>query len=378
MRQIKTGIERKAVEIEVVPSVEFIGDVLPHKRVHYMSRSGVAQPVQKLPEYLAKRLKETGQENNLANQRKMLRQINKGENATSRFVLALHTAFAKHIPFSLSPEVIMGIISQEVAQFVKDHSDNPSVASLFTKNPEEKEKIVVEVHDFLYGSPNNNWLYGISKFRNLLVERVPSEILDCMTPRFSQNTLEIEVAHLVSFMDAASEYYEYGMVTMCGIPEFRIEGTADDWNLILKSVEKLNEQLPGLEIYFKHLKPILTEIINTVDGNKVDLDFWCSIYKENHQSGGPFSNGWFNNLYAHVYNSLNWKNKKTSNILKTEAYFAGTPQYKLNCYPANLSIVPFDWNYVGQLIPMNFVAGVTSVEYEEGFLTPRLGVAVIE
>lgn len=380
MREFKTGVERKPVDIEVIPSEDFISELAPHKMVHFMSRTGIAQPVQKLPRYLAQRLEGTGRENDPAAHRKMLRELNKGETATSRFVLALHAAFAQHIPFTLSPEVIMGIISQEVAQFVKDHSDNPSIASLFTKNPGEKEKIVVEVNDFVYGSPNNNWLDGISKFRGLLAERVPSEVLEYMTPRFSQGTLETEVAHLVSFMDAASKYYDYGMSTLCGIPEFRIEGTSDDWNLILRSVERLKNALPGLEVYFRHLKPVLTEIINTVDGNKVNLDFWHSIYKVYDDSGGPYSNGWFNNLYAHVY-SQNWKTNRPVVILKDKDSAFETRGFggsKLNQFPSNLSVVEFEWDYYGKKIPMTFVGGVTSVEYKDGFLTPCLGVSVLE
>jgi hypothetical protein len=58
-------------------------------------------------------------------------QVKSGEPTTSKFVLALHDCFADHIPFSLSPEVIMSIISQEVAEYVKaleeskDSSDLP-------------------------------------------------------------------------------------------------------------------------------------------------------------------------------------------------------------------------------------------------------------
>lgn len=98
MREFKTGVERKPVEIEVLPSEDFISEVAPHKMVHFMSRSGIAQPVQKLPRYLVQRLEGTGRENDFATHRKMLRELNKGEVATSRFVLALHTAFAEHIP----------------------------------------------------------------------------------------------------------------------------------------------------------------------------------------------------------------------------------------------------------------------------------------
>ena len=393
-------IEKKPVVFENSSTEEFLSDVAPHKKIHFMSRSGIAQPVQEIHRYYTRGEKVVDE----ATRRKILRQMNKGETTVSKFVLSLHTAFAKHIPFSLSPQILMSIITQEVAQYVKDHSEDPSIASLFTRTPGEKPKIVVEVDDFVYGSPNNDWLAGIEKFRTKLTDLVPSGVMEYMTPRFSDSTLETEVVHLVSFMDAASKYYDYGMSTMCGVPSFRIEGTADDWDTVIKSVTAMAGVLPGLTCYFKHLTPILREIRNTADGNKIDNDFWASIYKQNHGSGGPYSNGWFNNLYAHVYGQ-DWRTKKAKVVLKdkdnrfsyplcdgnrygTEGYegecfptkglnssFGGS---KLNNFPSNLSVVDFEWNYLGTKIPMAFVGGITSVEMNEGFLTPRLGISVLE
>lgn len=170
------------------------------------------------------------------------------------------------------------------------------------------------------------------------------------------------------------------------------------------AVTNLAEFIPGLGLYFKNLMPLLREIRDTVAGNKVDNDFWASIYKENNESGGPYSNGWFNNLYAHVY-SQNYQTKVYSAVLKTEdRRFSypildgngyGTDRYeregfpvkggregfggpKLNNFPSNVSVLGFEWNYYGKLIPMTFIAGVTSVEMADGFLTPKLGVCVLE
>lgn len=375
MREIKMPrIEREPVELEITPSEEFIADLTNFKSVHFLSRSGIAQPKQDIPSFFLRRNPDAG--NTPEGRRKILREMNRGESTVSKFVTSLHSAFARHIPFSISPIVLMNIVSQEIAQYVKDHSEDLAVATLFTRNPGQKEKLVVEVNDFTYGSAANDWLAGISKFRDLLSSRVPSEILGHMTPRFSEATMETEVSHLVSFMDAASKYYSYGMSTMCGIPEFRIEGTPDDWNVLVRFVSQMRTHLPGLEIYFDNLIPILTQIRETADGNKVDNGFWASIYKENNESGGPYSNGWFNNLYAHVY-SQDWNTKKSIVILKEKgrSSFGGT---KLNQFPSNLSVVEFEWNYYGNMIPMTFVGGVTSVEYTDGFLTPRLGVAVLE
>jgi hypothetical protein len=41
-------------------------------------------------------------------------------------------------------------------------------------------------------------------------------------------------------------------------------------------------------------------------------------------------------------------------------------------------VVPFEWEYYDKKFPMSFVGGVSSVELSDGFLTPKLGVTVIE
>jgi hypothetical protein len=140
-------------------------------------------------------------------------------------------------------------------------------------------------------------------------------------------------------------------------------------------------------------------------GNKVDNDFWASIYKVDNGSGGPYNNGWFNNFYAHHYGMdyrtrqfvANFKNEQGSydytlmdgngykiSEYNNQGYFPGKRgggRYggpKLNNFPSNLSNVPFTWKYLGSEIPMAFVGGVTGVEMVDGFLTPRLGISVVE
>ncbi len=295
--------------------------------------------------------------------------------------MSLHDAFDQHIPFSISPEVIHSIISQEIAQYVKNNSTDKTIESLFTNTPGIKQHISVSIDHFVYGE-ENNWLEGVIKFRNKLIEKIPSDILEYMLPKLSTGTLETEVAHLVSFMDAASNYYSYGMTTCCGIPKFQIEGTAEDWEKVLNSADKLSGLLPGLKEYFDNLRPVLREIRNTVDGNKIDEDWWSSIYKINTGSGGPFSNGWFNAFYAHLYDidhetnkSIAYLKNKEHRYLNDSKRFGGL---KLNNFPSNLSCVPFTWNYYGNEIPMSFVSGVLSVEFVDGFLKPRLGVSIVE
>jgi hypothetical protein len=398
-------IDVRTPTMETVSSTEFVQGVVPQKRVHFQSRSEIVQVRQDISSYQRDYYEHKGIQVTEEMRRKSLAEQNKPTSTVSKFVTSLHSAFAEHIPFTLSPDVIMTIVSQEIAQFVKNNSENQEIAKLFTKTPGEKQNINVEVDDFVYGSEHNDWMRGIEGFRVQLIEKVPSGVMEHMTPRMSVATPETNLVHLVSFMDAASKYYSYSMSTCCGVPAFNIEGTADDWDGIIRSAGKLTELLPGMALYFQNLVPILREIRNTAAGNKVDNDFWASIYKVDNGSGGPYNNGWFNNFYAHHYGMdyrtrqfvANFKNEQGSydytlmdgngykiSEYNNQGYFPGKRgggRYggpKLNNFPSNLSNVPFTWKYLGSEIPMAFVGGVTGVEMVDGFLTPRLGISVVE
>lgn len=358
-------IEKKQPTLEIEESMDFVNSIVQNnKKVHFNTTTTISSPVLDLKGYRL-RPNQTEEE--------VLKRMKKPTSAVSWFVKSLHNAFAEHIPFSISPEVIMMIISQEIAQYVKTNSEDISVASLFTKTPGEKKKLIVEANDFVLGQ-QNDWLGVISKFKELLQDNVPSNTLKHMVPKFSNSTLETETAHTVSFMDATSKFYTYETMTCCGIPEFKIEGEPTDWDEITKSVGALNVLLPGLSTYFTKLISVITEIRNTVDGNKVNTDFWDSIYKQGSGSGGPYSNGWFNDLYAHQY-GIDWRTGTPIAELKVANRHYMT---KITDFPSNISCVPFNWSYYGSDIPMSFVAGITNVEVHDGFLTPKLGIAVLE
>lgn len=354
-------------EMVTTPTEDFLKSISDHQFVHYLSRSGITStkpdildwaPKGWSPEQLAIALAKS----------------EKPTSTVSRFVLALHQAFDQHIPFGISPEVVMTIINQEIAQYVKSNSEDLGLAALFTNTPGEQKALNVEVDHFRYGSKDNDWVPAIMKFSGLLEENVPSEIMEVMRPGLSTSNFESDATHLISFMDAASKYYQYSMSTMCGIPFFRVDGTAKDWQTIMASVDQLRQLIPALGDYFGNLLPVLGKIRSTVETGKVDERFWSSIYKIDNGSGGPFANGWFNNLYAHQY-SQSYKTGKPIVVLKSRTRETNV---KLNEFPSNISSVPFNWNYLGNKIPMGLIAGVTAVEMYEGVLTPRLGVAVVE
>ena len=139
---------------------------------------------------------------------------------------------------------------------------------------------------------------------------------------------------------------------------------------------QLSEVFHGLQNYFADLIPVLQEIARTAQEEPVDYDFWRSIYKWNDDSGGPYVSGWITALTAYVPSSEGFVMKEEFDWRRlAESSWGG---YGTNKFPSHVSKVPFIWNYYENEIPMSFISGIIGVDYDEGFLAPRLGFGVIE
>jgi len=296
-----------------------------------------------------------------------------GTPTNNLLIEAVDLCFSHHVPLSLSPEVIWYVIANEIATTVKK---NPKkYAHLFTKSP-EKEKLTVRVDDYIYGQPND-WGRDIPRFEKLLLGRVPSSIMEDMMPDLSTLGADSEIAMLLTFMDAASPFYSYAMSTLCGIPLIRLEGVSEDWINIRESAGKLAGTFPDLRSYFKNLIPILRELENTAKGESPSLDFWSSIYKRSHGSGGPFLFGWILNLWA--YHSMeNGKLEMKRDVDLDWTNLNHNSGMTTSCVPIGVSQVDFVWEYLSKNIPMKFVGGIVSTEDLNGYITPKTGFAVLE
>jgi hypothetical protein len=282
----------------------------------------------------------------------------------SLLIHALNTCYDLHLPFSLSPEIVWYTIISEIATCVK--ADPETYAHLYTTTPKEKQKIVVYINEFVYGQPND-WGQGIAQFKPELEARVPSNILQHTVKTFSTSTPEVDISLLMTFMDAASPFYSYRMVTLCGIPDIKLLGTVDDWSSIRASVMTFQAWFPALEPYLTRLTETLTKIINTYFLGMTDISFWRNIYKIGGGSGGPYISGWITDLFAYSYDN------KTPRLLTYRGHIT------TDNMPTHISTVPFTWEYFGTEIPMLFVTGIMGIEIdEEGFYTPKLGFGVIE
>lgn len=294
-------------------------------------------------------------------------------------IQTLNYCYDQHVSFSFAPEVAWYMITNAVAETVRQ--DPGTYAHLFTTKPGEKQKVKVYINHFIYGQPND-WTQGIAQFDAELRKLVPDGIMDHMLPKFSTATPVSNVALLLSFMDAASPFYEYEMMTLCGIPSIRLEGTAEDWRLVRTKAQALSEVIPTLRGYFDALLPVLDEIAATASGKTPDLRFWSNIFKLDGGSGGPYVNGWITTFFAYGVNT-DWHTKEKITSLRKSFGWEQTALrsfggWKTNQFPLHIAGAEFTWVYYDQEYPMQFAAGILDVKQDGEFLSPRLGFAVLE
>jgi len=364
------GVERRHPTVAVGPNAMFLEAALGKpKRIHHVSRTDIAQVQRRVPAdpHRAEFERITGKSGSYP------------VATVSLLIRAAHEAFDQHLPLSLAPEVLWYAICHEVAIHVKE--DPRAHAKWFTTQPDERVKIDVRDDSLVYGSPNNDWARLIGMFRDPLRQHVPEPTARLFLPTFSTTTPESDVAVLVAFMDVVSSYYAFGFRTMCGIPAVRLEGTPEDWRLLVVSASALAEAFPGLQPYFTDLVPVLKEIAATAAGTDPDPEFWKSLYKFGGGSGGPYVNGWITTLFAHIPNGRGFERKRTYDWRKLAAASFGG--FQTNQFPSHVSSVPATWTYAPdgnteRRIPMGFAAGIIGVDHDDVFLAPRLGYAIYE
>lgn len=342
---------REAARVEPTSNQEFLATVLDSpKRFHYSSSSEL---------YV---VTESGCE-----------RARYGVSSVSLGFQAIHQAFASHTALSLRPDTLWYMIVHEVAEHVRQNSEQ--YASLFTDTPEAKQTIEVRDDSLSYDAPSD-WGRTITLFRAPLKEKLTDYTADLFLPRFSTSTIEDETTLLVALMDVASPYYEYVVSTRCGIPQIKLEGEPQDWKDLFFRTEMLARDFPDLGDYFNDLLSVLRTIAETAAGAAPNESFWRSIYKYENESGGPYVTGWITAFFAFIQTDDGRHPKEEYDWERTAN--AGWGGYRTNQFPAHVSKVPFIWDYYGTKYEMAFAAGVTSVGFEDEFLTPKLGFAVVE
>jgi hypothetical protein len=297
--------------------------------------------------------------------------------AGNQLVEAVGVAFAKHYPLVLSPDAIWLTVAQGLANHINRHAED--VRKKFVAH-QGKAQIVIERDGFIKGAQDNDWEGAFAEFSDKIKKHIGDANHKMIVADFSTTGAMERAASEVVLMDAMQSYFEYGMMTLCGIPNIELTGMVEDWERLRHKVNGWIFDGPAdLSWWTTPLKRVLDAFVAAAKGI-VDKEWWESFYKEDSGSGsGAVSkvSGWINWLFPYTND---WQKKLTRNskvgVLGLE-YGDGLQEHN---YPGSLSKVPFEWNYFGNLFDMELLAGVSAVAQDQTTcaITPNVGWAVRE
>lgn len=297
----------------------------------------------------------------------------------NQLVEAVGMSFASHYPLVLSPDSIWLTITQGLANHINRYAE--VVRKRFVDH-EGKAQIVIRRDSFIKGAPDNDWEGAFAEFSDQIKGHIGSKNHEMIVADFSTTKATERAASEVVLMDAMQSYFEYGMMTCCGIPDVELTGTVEDW-------ERLRHKIDGwafdgdadLKWWTDPLTIVLDTFVAAAKGD-INREWWENFYKEKSQGGsGAITKvtGWINWFFPYTYSDRRSKElvRNPKMGVRGIEYGDGLTESQ---YPGSLSKVPFEWNYYGDCFNMELVAGITAVRQDPNSfaVAPNVGWAVRE
>lgn len=205
-------------------------------------------------------------------------------------------AYADHRPLVLTPDAVWLCLAQGFAAHVNLHAE--ALRGRFVRH-QGQEKLVVERHDFVKGSPDNPWPEVFGAFSEQITRHIGRQ-RDLVVCDFSTTGPVERAASELVLMDAMQKYFKYEFHVICGIPEITLAGTVDDWRSVRRRAQVFAEY--GLEWWTSVLVPVLDEFVNAACG-RPDVAFWRHFFQESKRvgcGGGTDLKGWILLLFPYL------------------------------------------------------------------------------
>lgn len=219
-------------------------------------------------------------------------------NSVNLLVEAVHTAFYKHYPLRLGPDVIWVTIVQGVAKHV---DKNPELHRSKFVDFDGKKKVVVVRPEFVKGSPDNDWATVFPQFAEHIASYIGAEKAANLSCDFTTSTPTDQVCAHIALMDTVKHYFEYEMLCGCGIPSIELTGTTADWIRLRQKAEAVLGVFKDLEWWTPELLAVLDQFVRAASGDP-DVKFWNSVCNLHGGSGFwmDFVTGWIQVLFPYT------------------------------------------------------------------------------
>lgn len=271
------------------------------------------------------------------------------------FVQMIHCAFAEHYKISLIPDSIWPVIAQNFSLHINENSEKYRYVFV---NHEGKKKISIIRNGFVKEFEKNDWSSVFPEFAEKITDIIGKKNSTLVLEHFSTTGRSDFMSYQVVLMDMVKEYFEYIVHTRCGIPEFNIKGSVDDWNKMRIKIQRFREF--DLDDWVNNLEYFIDNMIKIVNGDD-NKSFLNSFYKFESTSGSEWITGEILRLFPYQritkYDEQNNKSFKFVRFdydVNKSNWSGKVSGISTDSFPSGVTSVPFIWDYHGNQINMRF------------------------
>ncbi|OJT14294.1 hypothetical protein TRAPUB_9154 [Trametes pubescens] len=155
---------------------------------------------------------------------------------------------------------------------------------------EEKKTLVVE-------DVGTRYSVDFGRLARLMTDKIHENVVDgtlveWILPDFTTTTLKDTTICSILMMSTLKQFFTYRMCITCGIPSITLEGTRDDWERVLKRIDRLYDLGDEPSAWANMLRPILGRFVSAFD-TEPDVEFWKHVvYRDQPMCGRDDMSGW--------------------------------------------------------------------------------------
>ncbi|KAE9388553.1 hypothetical protein BT96DRAFT_836083 [Gymnopus androsaceus JB14] len=206
-------------------------------------------------------------------------------------VHTLLKAYSAHHAVSIRPDDVWIAILTQFSFFVNANAEE--LRDKFVAHKGQKHLVVYAV--------GNRYTVDFGSMAQQMTGQIRKNvkdpaICDWIRPNFTTTTDNDITVSSVVMMATMKKYFTFGF-THCGIPQVTLEGTSDDWKLILARIEELKNYGSQTTAWLNLLRPVISRFVSAFEApdHPDNLAFWSTVASEDHEgSGKDYLGGWVN------------------------------------------------------------------------------------
>ncbi len=299
------------------------------------------------------------------------------------FLKTLTVAYDEHRPVALTPDHLWMVLMEGLAH----HLDQDPERFRNRLVHHRGTRLITVRHDGLSLRPESPWHEVLPLFLDKLRAQMGARAA-ALTAPFSTTDPLVQSLHILGLMHVVRNYFEYRVMSICGIPSITLHGTPDDWRDLRARAGGLADF--DLGFWLDDLLPILDAFVEASEG-RVDEPFWRAMVKVDGSSGGPYYSGWVTRLFPYVESGREFGvNPELGKPLAPEIHADDPPGGRASIerpvvrtrggglassnIPCAIRRTPFIWKHFLRYRKMEFCGGFVGVtQQDDGVVVPAVG-----